>query len=439
MPICLNCGVPCADWLCEACRPKTDLERLCGEIISYRFDSGENPIFETAAQEFENPYQLRGIAAILAGGLPSPRREYIQFWAELGASANVVKAKRPWFYEIYLAIRARPELTDDERIRLDGVALGAYFMDYEFAEADQIAEELSCKEELPWQAVFNLSEFYTKTRRYDTSEALLLSALDRFSDNAFVSKQMMNHLEENVAYREKAEAGKQEYLPRPKENGDEIRRKYVDFLASVGIDAVCPQRVPKPLPRETYPTPTIRRDAGFDSFVAFDVETTGLSRQIDSIVEIGAVKVVGGKLVESSQFLFQELVHPLDYKKLSPQIEQLTGITNEEVYAARPIWEVFPDFMRFAGDNILVGYNCAAFDSYFFVRAGRYSNIVIRNEYFDVMHYAKRQLPKLNCSMENVKLNTLAEQLSIQNPQAHRALADAITTARVFLKLKAMK
>ena len=439
MPICLKCGASCTDWLCEACKPNTDLEALCRGIVAYRFGSEENPILETAGKEYENPYQLREAASVLAEGLPSPRKEYMQLLAEIGASANVVKAKRPWFYALYDAIIASPGLAHDEKIRLHGVALGAFFMDYRYADADRLADQLSSENALPWQVVFNLSEFYTKTRRYDTSEALLLDALDRYADNAFVTKTMMKHLEDNVSYREKAEAGKPEYMPNPKENRDEVRKKYVDFLAALGIDAALPKKVPKPLPREAYPEPVIRTDDRFDSFVAFDLETTGLSRQIDSIIEIGAIKVIDGEIVERKEFVFQEFVHPLDYKKISPQIEALTGITNEDVADARPIWEVFPDFLQFAGDLVLLGYNCATFDSRFFVRAGRYSGIVIQNEYFDVMHYAKRLLPRFDFDLENAKLSTVAEALSIQNPQAHRALADAITTAKVFLKLKSMK
>lgn len=127
------------------------------------------------------------------------------------------------------------------------------------------------------------------------------------------------------------------------------------------------------------------------------------------------------------------------YRKLSVEIQNLTGISEEDVKNAREMWEVTPDFLEFVGDSILVGYNCMAFDSKFMVRAGRYSNIIIENKYFDVMKYSykfKEQLGidgRKKCSLEK-----LAETLEIENPEAHRALADAITTARVFLKLKEM-
>ena len=170
--------------------------------------------------------------------------------------------------------------------------------------------------------------------------------------------------------------------------------------------------------------------------MAFDLETTGRSSKIDSIIEIGAVKVVGGKVVETGEFTFQELVQPLDHKKVLAEITELTGITNDEAYAARPIWEVLPDFMRFAGNAVLVGFNCMTFDSRFMVRAGRYSNWIIENKYFDVMRYAAQFKEQLGIDAKKVSLEELSGKLEIENPRAHRALADAITTARVFLKLK---
>ena len=126
----------------------------------------------------------------------------------------------------------------------------------------------------------------------------------------------------------------------------------------------------------------------------------------------------------------------MDYKKVSPEIEALTGITNAEAYAARPVWEVLPEFMNFVGDSVLLGFNCIIFDSRFMVRAGRYSNTIIENKYFDVMRFADSFKEKLGIDAKKASLQELADKLGIENPQAHRALADAITTAKVFLRLK---
>ena len=143
------------------------------------------------------------------------------------------------------------------------------------------------------------------------------------------------------------------------------------------------------------------------SYIAFDLETTGRSSKIDSIIEIGAVKVVGGQIIESAEYTFQELVQPLDHKKVSTEITGLTGITNEEAYAARPIWEVLPDFMKFAGDAVLVGFNCMTFDSRFMIRAGRYSNWIIKNKYFDVMRYVDQFKEQLGIDARKVSISAI--------------------------------
>ena len=115
----------------------------------------------------------------------------------------------------------------------------------------------------------------------------------------------------------------------------------------------------------------------------------------------------------------------------------MTGITPDDVKDAREMWEVTPDFLDFVGDNVLVGFNCMTFDSKFLVRAGRYSNVIIENKYFDVMKYAGQFKTELGLEGK-ISLEDLAEKFNIENPNAHRALADAITTAKVYLKLKAM-
>ena len=442
MAICVKCGKDIDSCLCESCRQGTDIEKLCLDIISYRPGAGENELWERIIAGMYSPYNFRNIVFALSDELPTPRKEYLRVLALAGESSNLPKASRPWFYETYEGIRDAEELTEAERNRLHGIAVGAYYMDYEYNTADEVASVLCASEEIPWQACYNLAEFYTVTRRYDSADEVIEDALIRFAGDPFIVQTMQNRAEKNASQRKKADAGKQEYMPNPKENRDEARRKYIDFLTSIGIEATVPAPTPKAqhvIPRDQYPSPIETRETDFDTFVAFDLETTGRSSKIDSIIEIAAVKVLGNQVVETAEFTFQEFVKPLDHKKVSREITELTGITNEEVYAARPIWEVLPDFMSFAGDAVLLGFNCIVFDSRFLVRAGRYSNLIIENKYFDVMRYTDRFKDKLGLDTQKVSLSELAEVLNIENPQAHRALSDAITTARIFLKLKSME
>ena len=100
------------------------------------------------------------------------------------------------------------------------------------------------------------------------------------------------------------------------------------------------------------------------------------------------------------------------------------------------MWEVIPEFMNFVGDSVMVGFNNVNFDSAFLRRAGRYCNTVYTNKQFDVKRYLDKIKNKIGYAGENEKLGTVSKYYGIENPQAHRALADAITTAKVFLKLK---
>lgn len=434
---CLICGIENNTCLCESCRAVTDIEKLCMDVISYVPGSGVNPVWESICEELEKPCHFRNIAFALSAGLPTPKMEYIRALSLTGDSANIQKNSRQWFYEVYASVRNDPMLSLLEKHRLDGIALGAYYMDYEYEAAEKIAQELSAAQEVPYQAACNMGEFYTTTRRYDLAERVLRYALSRFADDETASAWLINSANNTENRHKKAAAGKQEYLPSPNENRDEARQKYITFLASIGIEATLPKPSLKAtkIPKDQYPAPVEIREADFDSFVAFDLETTGFS-DIDSIIEIGAIRVVGGVVQETAEFTFQELVYPMDHKRVKPEITALTGITDAEVRKARPINEVLPDFMRFVGDDILLGFNCMSFDSRFMTRAGRYTNIIITNPYFDVMHYASAFKDKLGLSSKKVSLGGLSQVLDIENPRAHRALADAVTTARVFLKLK---
>lgn len=438
MAICLKCGKENVSCLCDDCRQKTDPEVLCQELLSYAPGSGENPLWEQVGDGLNNPGNLRYAVFAISDSLPSPRKEWMRVLAITGGAANIPKNSRPWFYDIYANIRDSDALTCEEKQRLKGIALGACYMDYGYEQAEEIAEALSDEENMPWQAYSVLAEYYITTRRYELADRVIAEAVRLYGQDPSVVQVLHSLSEKSERQRRKAAAGKQEYLPNPKENRDAVRMRYIDFLSSIGIEASRPvpaKVVPKPIPRDEYPKPVETRDTSFDTFVAFDLETTGINPKYDSIIEIGAVRVTGGEVVENVGFVFQELAKPFD-RRLSRDVCELTGITENDLKDAREMWEVFTDFMEFVGDDVLVGFNCMIFDSRFMVRAGRYANIIVRNKYFDVMRYADRFRDQLNIEGGKISLQELSEKLEIKNPQAHRALGDAVTTARVFLKLK---
>lgn len=171
----------------------------------------------------------------------------------------------------------------------------------------------------------------------------------------------------------------------------------------------------------------------FNSFVAFDIETTGTFGAANGdappeITEIGAVKVINGTIVDH----FSQLANPR--RKIVPRIAKLTHITDEMLENEPPINEVIKAFKDFVGDSILVGHNIKNCDIPYIVRAAKKAGVAFENSYFDTYRYAK-VLKDAN-SWENVKLEYLSKQFDIEQPDAHRAWCDAEANVGVYFKLK---
>ena len=161
-----------------------------------------------------------------------------------------------------------------------------------------------------------------------------------------------------------------------------------------------------------------------DTFVVFDIETTGLSKETESITEIGAVKVVDGKIIDR----FSTFVNP--ERPIPAEITKLTGITNEMVADAPVITEILPRFLEFCQDAVLVAHN-ANFDTGFIrLNAERKCGIEVKNTGLDTVELSRSLLPEL----KKHKLDIVCEQLGVSLEGHHRAVNDAEATAEVFLK-----
>lgn len=155
------------------------------------------------------------------------------------------------------------------------------------------------------------------------------------------------------------------------------------------------------------------------TFCVLDLETTGGSRNDDTITEIGVVKVRGGECLGT----FHTLVNP--GRAIPPRITMLTGLTDAVVGTAPRIETVLGSLMDFLGDAVFVAHN-AAFDLGF-VRAaltrddrGEYRPVVV-----DTAMLARRLLRD---EVPDVKLSTLASRLRLDHTPTHRALDDALAT-----------
>ena len=164
------------------------------------------------------------------------------------------------------------------------------------------------------------------------------------------------------------------------------------------------------------------RDMAFDEdYVAFDLETTGLSSQNDRIIEIGAVLMRGGKELDR----FQTFVAP--HRQLEKKIIELTGITDEMLQGAPSIEEVLPKFLDFVGDRVLVAHN-SDFDTGF-IRAecGR-QGLPYTYTAADTLILSQNMLPQLS----KFKLDIVSNALSLPDFQHHRAADDAVTCGLIM-------
>ncbi len=163
----------------------------------------------------------------------------------------------------------------------------------------------------------------------------------------------------------------------------------------------------------------------WNSYVAFDLETTGLRPKYDKILEIGAVKVENGDVTETYETF-------VDFGITIPErIVQLTGITEEMVAGSPDIRTAVEGFLKFSGDHALLGHN-VLFDYSFM----KHSVINLGGTYerkgLDTLTIARRCLPEL----EGKSLDRLAAWYGIVQEHHHRALDDALTAARLYERLK---
>ena len=168
-----------------------------------------------------------------------------------------------------------------------------------------------------------------------------------------------------------------------------------------------------------------KQDMSFqDEFVAFDLETTGLSSRTDTIIEIGAVIMKAGKEIDR----FQTFVAP--GRKLDQKIIELTGITDAMLVGAPSIEEVLPKFLEFVGERVLVAHN-SDFDTGFIRAACEKLGLAYHYTAADTLILSQNLLPQLN----KFKLDIVANALSLPDFNHHRAADDAVICGSIMARL----
>ena len=161
-------------------------------------------------------------------------------------------------------------------------------------------------------------------------------------------------------------------------------------------------------------------------FVVVDVEATGAKLPPNRIIELGAYRIRGGKIVDK----FLTLVNP--QIPIPRFVMTLTGITNEMVKQAPLFADVAPRWLEFVEDAVLIAHN-APFDTNFlnYEIARVYPGHRMLNTHLCTVTLSRRVIPGL----ANYRLETVANNFAIQIVERHRAGSDALATAEVFLQL----
>ena len=200
----------------------------------------------------------------------------------------------------------------------------------------------------------------------------------------------------------------------------------MDQLEIMGVEVEeIEDGMPKPMEELTVPD--------FNSFVAFDIETTGTNGAANGdgeakITEIGAVRVVNGEVVEK----FDELANP--GRDIVPRIARLTHITNEMVANKPPVDEIIRRFHEFVGDSILVGHNIKSSDLRYICKAADKAGIHFEVPFLDTYILSKNHKAKMG--WDKLNLSYLSEYYGFEHKEVHRAWSDAEVNAQIYFELQ---
>ncbi len=165
-------------------------------------------------------------------------------------------------------------------------------------------------------------------------------------------------------------------------------------------------------------------DTALERYVTFDLETTDKDVDVCEIVEVGAVRVVGGEIVDR----FHTLVKP--YRPITAGATKVHGYSDAAVQDAPPFPEVWPAFRAFIGDDVLIAHNGQHFDIPVLRRLAAGLDGVDSLVFYDTLPLVR------SLSRDSAKLEDLALRFGIDAGRAHHALDDAVTLARVYRELE---
>ena len=164
------------------------------------------------------------------------------------------------------------------------------------------------------------------------------------------------------------------------------------------------------------------------SYVAMDLETTGLDPFVDGIVEIAGVKVVDGEVVDTYQTLVNTTA------KLSAEASRVNGITKAMLRGAPGIDEALGSFLDFSADLPMLGHNAKGFDIRFVEHAcARIAGAELPHEWYDTM-----ELAQVVYGRKMISLKDLCLRCDVTNDEAHRALSDSQATHECYQAMRSL-
>jgi DNA polymerase III epsilon subunit family exonuclease len=170
-----------------------------------------------------------------------------------------------------------------------------------------------------------------------------------------------------------------------------------------------------------------RIDHFIDTYVVFDLETTGLSCYEHEIIEIGAIKVENNRVVDT----YSSFVKPKN--NIPYYITRINGISNQMVRNAPGIKSALTEFLEFTGESPLLGHNIISFDMKFInVVSEELYGAGVHNDYIDTLLISRQHLRNI----KSHSLSSLCQYFDIDTSGAHRALADCEMTNRVYQALR---
>src|SRR6266850_464592 len=168
-------------------------------------------------------------------------------------------------------------------------------------------------------------------------------------------------------------------------------------------------------------------DTALERYVTFDLETTDKDVEVCEVIEVGAVRVVGGEIVDR----FHALVKP--YRPITPGATKVHGYTDGDVRGARSFAEIWPEFRAFIGEDVLIAHNGQHFDIPVLRRLAAGQDGVDSLVFYDTLPLVRSLSP------DSAKLEDLALRFGIDAGRTHHALDDAVTLARVYRELEVQR